>query len=121
MEPSEIVDNCRIERLLDAGARRFRPVLLTTVTTFFGLAPMIFETSFQAKMIIPMAISLGYGELFSTTIILLLVPCIYLVVEDAKARIGMGTRVGQVDRDLAKEARRVGPPDTVQPGPGREK
>ena len=65
-----------------AGVRRFRPILLTSLTTFFGLAPMIFETSVQAKFLIPMALSLGYGILFATLIVLLLVPSLYLVVED---------------------------------------
>jgi multidrug efflux pump subunit AcrB len=64
-----------------AALRRFRPVLLTTLTTFFGLAPMIFETSRQARFIIPMAISLGFGILFATVITLVLVPCLYLIVE----------------------------------------
>lgn len=69
-----------------AGAkRRFRPVLLTSLTTFFGLAPMIFETSIQARFLIPMAISLGFGVLFVTVIALVLVPCAYLVVDDIKA------------------------------------
>jgi len=67
---------------LEAAMQRFRPVFLTTVTTFCGLAPMIFETSIQAQMMIPMAISLGFGILFATLITLLLVPCLYLVVED---------------------------------------
>ncbi len=67
-----------------AGVRRFRPVLLTTITTFGGLAPMIFETSRQARFMIPMALSLGYGILFATLVTLLVVPCLYLVVEDAK-------------------------------------
>ena len=65
-----------------AGIQRFRPILLTTVTTFGGLMPMITETSFQARMMIPMAISLGFGVLFSTVIILVLVPSLYVVVED---------------------------------------
>lgn len=67
-----------------AGIRRFRPILLTTLTTFGGLAPMIFETSRQARFLVPMAISLGYGILFGTLITLVLVPCLYLAVEDAK-------------------------------------
>lgn len=66
----------------EAGIRRFRPILLTTMTTFGGLAPMIFETSRQARFMIPMAISLGFGILFATAIILVLVPCLYLLVED---------------------------------------
>jgi multidrug efflux pump subunit AcrB len=67
-----------------AGIRRFRPILLTTLTTFGGLAPMIFETSRQARFMIPMALSLGYGILFATVITLVLVPCLYLIVEDVR-------------------------------------
>lgn len=70
--------------IVRAGTRRFRPILLTTLSTFGGLAPMIFETSRQARFMIPMAISLGYGILFATAITLLLVPCLYLMVEDGK-------------------------------------
>jgi multidrug efflux pump subunit AcrB len=66
----------------DAGIMRFRPILLTTLTTFFGLAPMIFETSRQAKFMVPMAISLGFGIVFATLVTLVLVPCLYLIVED---------------------------------------
>lgn len=56
--------------------------MLTTATTFGGLIPLIFETSLQAQYIIPMAISLGFGILFSTGIILVLVPCLYMILED---------------------------------------
>lgn len=70
-----------------AGVRRFRPIMLTTLTTFGGLAPMIFETSRQARFMIPMAISLGYGILFATIITLLLVPCLYLIAEDVSTLI----------------------------------
>jgi multidrug efflux pump subunit AcrB len=76
-----------LQAVEDAGVRRFRPIILTTMTTFGGLAPMIFETSRQARFMIPMAISLGYGILFATCITLILVPCLYLVVEDIKAFI----------------------------------
>ena len=65
-----------------AAMRRLRPILLTTITTFGGLAPMIFETSPQAKFLIPMAVSLGYGIVFSTIICLLLVPAMYLILDD---------------------------------------
>jgi multidrug efflux pump subunit AcrB len=68
------------------GMRRLRPILLTSLTTFFGLAPMIFESSVQARFLIPMAISLGFGVLFATFIILLLVPALYLVLEDIKGQ-----------------------------------
>ena len=68
-----------------AGAmRRFRPILLTTLTTFFGLVPMIAEESIQAKFLVPMAISLGFGILFTTYVIIIVVPSIYLIVEDFK-------------------------------------
>src|SRR3990167_9488375 len=75
-----------LEAIALSGVRRFRPIMLTTVTTFGGLAPMIFETSRQAQFIIPMAISLGYGILFSTAIMLVLIPCLYMVIEDARQR-----------------------------------
>ena len=65
-----------------ACQRRFRPILLTTMTTVLGLLPMILETSVQARFLIPMALSIAGGELFSTVILLGLVPSIYLVVED---------------------------------------
>jgi multidrug efflux pump subunit AcrB len=69
-----------------AGVRRFRPIMLTTLTTFGGLAPMIFETSRQARFMIPMALSLGYGILFATGISLLLVPCLYVIVDAVSGR-----------------------------------
>jgi multidrug efflux pump subunit AcrB len=87
-----------MESVTAAGIRRFRPILLTSLTTFCGLAPMIFETSIQAQFLIPMAISLGFGVLFVTFIALLLVPCLYLIVEDARGLFGFG-RGGQALRD----------------------
>lgn len=72
------------EAIHQAGVRRFRPILLTTLTTFGGLAPMIFETSRQARFMIPMAISLGFGILFATTITLVIVPCLFLMAENAR-------------------------------------
>jgi multidrug efflux pump subunit AcrB len=68
-----------------APARRFRPVLLTSLTTFMGLAPMILETSVQARFLIPMALSLGFGILFATVITLILTPTLYLVIEDVRS------------------------------------
>ena len=67
-----------------SGIQRFRPILLTTLTTFGGLMPMIFETSRQARFLIPMAISLGFGILFATSITLVLVPSIYMIIDDLK-------------------------------------
>jgi multidrug efflux pump subunit AcrB len=70
-----------------AGIRRFRPIILTSLTTFGGLAPMIFETSRQARFMIPMALSLGYGILFSTAITLVLVPSLSMILEDIQLAI----------------------------------
>ena len=72
------------EAIHRSGIRRFRPIMLTTLTTFAGLAPMIFETSRQARFMIPMALSLGYGILFSSIICLVLVPALYMIIEDIR-------------------------------------
>jgi multidrug efflux pump subunit AcrB len=72
------------EAVTEACQRRIRPILLTSLTTFFGLAPLILETSVQAQFLIPMAISLGFGLLFATSITLLLTPSLYMVLEDVK-------------------------------------
>jgi multidrug efflux pump subunit AcrB len=72
------------QAIRSAGMRRFRPILLTSVTTFGGLIPMIAETSVQAQFLVPMAISLGFGVMFATFITLLLIPVFYLMLEDVK-------------------------------------
>ena len=69
------------EAVLEAGPRRFRPILLTSLTTFFGLFPLLMEKSVQAQFLIPMAISLAYGVLFATVITLIIVPSAYLFIE----------------------------------------
>jgi len=68
------------DAITEAGVRRFRPILLTTLTTFGGLAPMVFETSRQAQFITPMAVSLGFGILFTTFVCLLVLPAFYLIL-----------------------------------------
>ena len=70
----------------DSATRRFRPIMLTTLTTFCGLLPMITEKSLQARFLIPMAISLAFGVMFATCITLLLVPSLYMILEDVKKR-----------------------------------
>ncbi len=75
------------EAVVTACFRRFRPVILTTLTTFLGLAPMILEKSLQARFLIPMALSLAFGVLFATVITLVLVPACYLILEDLSAII----------------------------------
>ncbi|MEP0202431.1 MAG: efflux RND transporter permease subunit [Halioglobus sp.] len=72
----------RYDAVIEAGKRRFRAILLTSLTTFFGLAPMLLERSTQAQGIVPMAVSLAFGIVFATVITLLLVPCLYLILED---------------------------------------
>ncbi len=86
------------EAIWRAGVRRFRPILLTTLTTFGGLAPMIWETDAQARFLVPMAVSLGFGILFATLIVLVLIPALYLIVEDLKglARFGRPRPSGAV-------------------------
>lgn len=76
------------EAIKAAGKRRFRPILLTSLTTFLGLMPMITETSAQAQFLIPMAVSLGFGVLFATFFILLLVPAYYLILHDVLGFFG---------------------------------
>ena len=72
---------------VEAGCKRFRAILLTSLTTFIGLVPIIMETSLQAKIVIPMAVSLAFGVLFATVITLVLIPCQYVALEDVK-RVG---------------------------------
>lgn len=73
----------------ESATRRFRPIMLTTLTTFFGLTPMLLERSLQARFLIPMAISLGFGVLFATCITLFLVPALYVALEDIQRMLGI--------------------------------
>jgi len=88
--------------LMQAGQRRFRPILLTSLTTFGGLMPMILETSVQAQFLIPMAISLGFGIMFATGITLLLIPALYLILEDVRNLIGLRAHHGSHHAELEK-------------------
>ncbi len=72
----------RTEAIIHSGSSRFRPILLTSLTTFCGLLPMLMETSLQAQMVLPMAVSLGFGIVFATLITLMLIPCLYMALED---------------------------------------
>jgi multidrug efflux pump subunit AcrB len=73
-----------VEAALRAGGVRFRAIILTSLTTFAGLMPMLVETDMQARFLIPMAISLSFGILFATAITLILVPAVYVMLEDLK-------------------------------------
>lgn len=72
------------EAVLRGGTLRFRAVILTTLTTFAGLTPLILERSLQARFLIPMAVSLGFGVLFATFITLIIIPCGYVILEDLR-------------------------------------
>ncbi len=78
-----------LEAVREAGVRRFRPILLTTLTTFGGLSPMVFETSRQAQFITPMAVSLGFGILFTTFICLLILPSLYVLLDKILLTLGI--------------------------------
>lgn len=84
---------------IDAGTRRFRPIMLTSITTFFGLTPMILERSMQARFLIPMAISLGFGIMFATGITLILIPSLYLILEDCRRILGLHSRQNSHDHN----------------------
>ena len=71
-----------VDAILEATSIRFRPIILTSVTTFIGLIPLMSTSTPATAPFLPMAISLAWGVLFATFITLLLVPCLYLIVED---------------------------------------
>ncbi len=73
-----------LDAAIQSGTRRFRAIMLTSLTTFFGLLPILLETSLTAQLVTPMAVSLGFGILFATVITLILIPCLYMVLEDLK-------------------------------------
>jgi len=78
------------ESVIGSGTRRFRPIFLTSATTFAGLLPLIFDKSLQAQFLIPMATSLAFGILFATAITLFLIPCAYLAAEEMRAVLRKG-------------------------------
>ena len=80
------------EAIRDAGAARFRPIVLTSLTTFVGLLPLLLERSFQAQFLVPMAVSLAFGVLFATAITLLLVPSLYAILNDFRSQVAVHGR-----------------------------
>lgn len=72
------------QAVIDAGCQRFRAIFLTSLTTFVGLFPIVLERSLQAQMVVPMAVSLAFGIVFATVITLLLIPSLYMILEDLK-------------------------------------
>ncbi len=98
----------------EAGSNRFRPILLTSLTTFFGLAPLMLERSMQAAFLVPMAVSLAFGVLFATFITLILVPTGYLILDDVQRLMrrmsGRGAAVAVKPADMTLPADGVGAP-----------
>ncbi len=93
------------DAVIEAGKLRFRAILLTSITTFGGLTPMLMERSIQAQFLIPMAISLGFGVMFATFVTLLLVPCGYMILDDSH-------------RGIARLRGRMRPADIAEALPG---
>ena len=75
------------DAVLEAGCARFRAITLTSITTFVGVLPIMFETSLQARFVIPMAVALGFAVMFATVITLVLVPCLYIIGQDVRTPI----------------------------------
>jgi len=87
------------EALLEAGQRRFRPVMLTSITTIAGLLPLLTEKSFQAQLLIPMAASLAFGLMLATALVLLLIPIFYMLYLNVIEAFGYSV----VDEELASQ------------------
>ncbi|MBU2977436.1 efflux RND transporter permease subunit [Alteromonas sp. C1M14] len=98
------------EAVEDAGSARFRAITLTSITTFAGVLPIMFETSLQASLVIPMAIALGFAVLYATIVTLVLVPCLYLILID----IGNGF-VFVFRHTIGRLRRKAKPDNTVIP------
>ena len=94
-----------------SGVARFRAIMLTSLTTFAGLLPLMFEKSTQAQFLIPMAISLAWGVLLGTLVTLILVPINYLLLEDLKSALRRYW-YWQIGREL--------PPPSEEPATGRQ-
>ncbi|GAB6040449.1 efflux RND transporter permease subunit [Endothiovibrio diazotrophicus] len=100
----------RIDAIAEAGRVRVRPILLTTVTTFLGVSPLIFFATGQTAFLAPMAISLGVGLLFATVLILVALPCFYLIADDlrhwlcprARRLFGIGDGAHDADAPLCR-------------------
>ncbi|MBT8081145.1 MAG: efflux RND transporter permease subunit [Gammaproteobacteria bacterium] len=99
-----------VEAAADSAARRFRPVLLTTLTTALGLAPLLFEKSPQAQFLIPMAVSLGFGIVISGFMVLFVTPTVAVIIDDWRARASTrdsapsGARIMNATGETSKHA-----------------
>ncbi|MFD2179017.1 efflux RND transporter permease subunit [Veronia pacifica] len=93
------------QAVVEAGCQRFRAITLTSVTTFAGVLPIMFETSLQARFVIPMAVSLAFAVLFATLVTLILVPCLYLILDDISSifRFSTSEKVNAVEDNSLHE------------------
>jgi len=94
-----------LDALLQGATDRFRPIILTSVTTFVGLVPIMLETSVQAQFLIPMVVSLSFGVMFATGVTLVLVPALYLLGDDVGQYLALVTK-----REIERSDRDVTPP-----------
>jgi multidrug efflux pump subunit AcrB len=99
-----------VEAVRGAGTQRFRPILLTSLTTFLGLTPLMLEQSMQARFLIPMAVALAFGVVVSTVISLMIVPCSYLIMTDVK-RLARGLSRKTIGVGKAREEEQPIHPD----------
>ena len=97
-----------VDAVRTAGRARFRPIILTSLTTFVGLLPLLMETSLHAQFLIPMAISLAFGVAFATFITLLIVPSIYLILNDLVTTLG-GLRTAAEASEASESASPTSP------------
>jgi multidrug efflux pump subunit AcrB len=104
------VNQCRAngatvrDAVFEAGVARFRPIVLTAITTFAGLAPLLLEGSLSAQFLIPMATSLGFGVIFAAVISLLLVPASYVILEDLQRLVKPDALTVEAEAERAREA-----------------
>lgn len=94
--------------VFEAGTRRFRPVVLTSTTTVGGLLPILMETSFQAQMLIPVAISIGFGVLFAMVLVLFMVPVFYSLLAQTLALLGFEMRAQLIEEEWTPEPQQLG-------------
>ena len=97
------------EAIQQGAGIRFRPIVLTSITTFIGLVPLMFEPAISAKPLVPMAISLAYGVLCASVVTLFLVPCGYLILEDFRRNILRQRTEERAERDDPSSGTRATP------------
>ena len=91
-----------LHAVIEAAVSRCRPIMLTSLTTFARLTPLMLNQSVQAQFLVPMATSLSYGVMFSTLVTLFVVPSAYLVLQDIGRLVGGGAQ-GDSDEEIAAE------------------